>query len=1205
MARRAVQGYTEKSYYENTRFLGVLATNDPLNEGYFKHTVNFNISDTGMSVTPRKGFLTTTITNEQSFITLSDNTVIYKDNNTQQYIIYDLTYRKGYVVDISAYNVVDKFIPITKSITNIDCNDILEFLMFNHPYYSSYYNSLLEQGAGEVTARNSTLDILNTDLQNLKVRSTPVSIIDINAVRKTVLKVSLPIPEEPKQFNFFLELYYRDEASGQYAENTLVLSATDTTQQPSVDSNARNLASFKSIIPETKQIMYAPNEAPDGFVNEFPIIYAETSNGYLLNTYQTLADIKIIPRFALEEAEDGSQWAYAYEIIKRKTTPIWDSPLDTTVSYRSPVFYLRNHQDAYIPFKISDTLEQSDTDYELINRAPLIVVVPAEPNAPEYTTGDAWEKSHEEIYLELYDRFSNDPEYSVTTKLNELKALFQDANSKEALIEAVQTIPDRYRFYLDTFENTYRGYDTALGTLLSRDHLASDPLLTKLSYGEDTNNGTVIHNNYADGTIGKKELLEFLKNSNDTQFMFKFLPIAFAFTFFTPASNDAVYAQFPTKYIEDVINGFATFYVYLAGNPFTVTSEDTTIELVYEPNSSNILVNKDYNINSFIELTYHEGFGQEGSIFTEDSNGDLYAQFNPTTLATEECENCEGTGQIFVAGGDCTVCDGTGMIIENGMPALCLNCGGDGTEEDEYRNCSICSGTGTVTITIPNEDVLNKLNQQGFFTEGFTMIFYLISITPNSKYIPYPEFVERSLASTPFIQTLSLNKSAHPPTYIPQMITKEPRDIQESVNYTTYNNERLVVWHNNTVYISEAGDYFYFKEEAKHEFGERVVKVIQFKNILLVFTVQHLYAIFETELQSTAENSEGKAEVTSKIIWTSLPVLYNILTNEKYADAIQVFNQMVLFYSEDGQMFMIKPSTTIDSNTRFTLQYFNKSANDILLNYDEYINERLANYNIQERITKDQVQIKALLSVNFIKIFYYVPNLITYILIYDVINNRYTIYDTLSFTDITDKLFIDSGELYLTRQDNKLYFSFPYTDIFKRDSITDITITDNFRETAVSTLLDTGNINLNNHLNKRFLDFYVVFKNLSANKLLFNTEIVIDDVVSKPFYETRLEVKEIGGSSYFIPVAKVDENDLIELINADYATDALTYALNNNLLDVSNTLMDFSDFNSNKLITRRASIRNVGKVIRLKMQFVSKGAYKIQTFGIVFKERRV
>ena len=51
-------------------------------------------------------------------------------------------------------------------------------------------------------------------------------------------------------------------------------------------------------------------------------------------------------------------------------------------------------------------------------------------------------------------------------------------------------------------------------------------------------------------------------------------------------------------------------------------------------------------------------------------------------------------------------------------------------------------------------------------------------------------------------------------------------------------------------------------------------------------------------------------------------VLYNILTDEKYADVIQVFNQMVLFYSADGQMFMIKPNVMIDVETQFSLQYF-------------------------------------------------------------------------------------------------------------------------------------------------------------------------------------------------------------------------------------------------------------------------------------------
>jgi hypothetical protein len=74
MARKAVQGYPEKSYYDNTRYLGIVATTDPLNEGLFKHMVNFDVSDTGQSVTPREGFLTTTLKG-QNIISLSNNTI--------------------------------------------------------------------------------------------------------------------------------------------------------------------------------------------------------------------------------------------------------------------------------------------------------------------------------------------------------------------------------------------------------------------------------------------------------------------------------------------------------------------------------------------------------------------------------------------------------------------------------------------------------------------------------------------------------------------------------------------------------------------------------------------------------------------------------------------------------------------------------------------------------------------------------------------------------------------------------------------------------------------------------------------------------------------------------------------------------------------------------------------------------------------------
>jgi hypothetical protein len=77
MARKAVQGYPEKSYYDNTRYLGIVATTDPLNEGLFKHMVNFDVSDTGQSVEPRDGFLTTILKNA-NHISLSDKTMMYQ-----------------------------------------------------------------------------------------------------------------------------------------------------------------------------------------------------------------------------------------------------------------------------------------------------------------------------------------------------------------------------------------------------------------------------------------------------------------------------------------------------------------------------------------------------------------------------------------------------------------------------------------------------------------------------------------------------------------------------------------------------------------------------------------------------------------------------------------------------------------------------------------------------------------------------------------------------------------------------------------------------------------------------------------------------------------------------------------------------------------------------------------------------------------------
>jgi hypothetical protein len=164
-----------------------------------------------------------------------------------------------------------------------------------------------------------------------------------------------------------------------------------------------------------------------------------------------------------------------------------------------------------------------------------------------------------------------------------------------------------------------------------------------------------------------------------------------------------------------------------------------------------------------------------------------------------------------------------------------------------------------------------------------------------------------------------------------------------------------------------------------------------------------------------------------------------------------------------------------------------------------------------------------------------------------------------------------------------------------------MTYTKFFQKEPIYTLIDTGNMNLNNHLMKRFRDLHVIFKNINASNVSMNIETVLDDIVATPYYDTQLEVKEVDGTSYFVQVANLISSNII----SELATNTLQYALDQGLFENQNLLMDFSDYSATKLLTHRSTIVGMGKSFRLKLQFVSKGDYKIQAFGIIYKERRV
>lgn len=419
---------------------------------------------------------------------------------------------------------------------------------------------------------------------------------------------------------------------------------------------------------------------------------------------------------------------------------------------------------------------------------------------------------------------------------------------------------------------------------------------------------------------------------------------------------------------------------------------------------------------------------------------------------------------------------------------------------------------------------------------------------------------------------------------------------------------RLVVWGGRDLYISETVTEDvpgFFTSEKKKEFPEDIVKVLQFRDLLLVFTVQSLYVIYnftDTRSEIKAEtdsdgNTTNKLVTTEVNVLAQMKVLYNIMCGKHYADTIQIFNQMILFYSVDGQLYLIKPSSTIDNDTRFTVTYFNRGVNDVLLNYDKYIQDRLDYLNIKmtdhgydhDDVRKEDIKIKSTVTINHIKIYYCIPNIITYILIYDVVNNYWKIYDTTVMTNINAILFINGTELYIDDEEEMLYLTKQYKEPFVDNSNSDMTFLHNYQREAIDCLIDTGTLNLNNHLRKRFRTLHLTYKNLTALDLGFKLDVIADDMLIQNNIYQDIEVREINGNKVYVVSDKQFQESLID---------------KNIVLDYTN-FFNISEFNSSKILTQKSSIPCIAKTIRFKLHLVSKGVYKINSYGIIYKERTV
>ena len=1277
MARKSVKGYAEKNYYDNTKFSGgIVATNDPLNEGSFKHLVNFDIADTGQSLTPRKGFLTTAFKYKQDGIdvevALSDKTTYYFDANIGKWIFVDFgTYDtfvdnnnntiytpKMYKVE---FDIENKYITNVQTIKNFSVSGI------------TITPWLYDIDEGYLTS----IEIFN----NMEYTDTNYAVpaIDEYGVTKYIIKVGYKSQHDVYEYCWLTLTYREDQTEYEgvtYPSDTLILSCLDNTDiVNTVDPNYRNLASYKSIIPDPMQVIYENGKEPLGFIQQFPMIYIKHKNKYLINNTQVIEGLEIVPNFYLKELENNTyvdnststpilnapkyEWAYTYDIVSTSQDNII---LTDTLVYRSPIYSLEDNSVLLSTYPIESTIierinDMSSKIYSLYN-IPMHDGVAWSTIA--HTTFNTWEYSEYEDYLNEFDTLTNEltetyrkstlilyvvPKPTMTKRIKMPTAMFNIGDNIE-LMQTAWYNNSTYNMKEDSLYNLPGITETMVcndGEKLSDKFSSID--FSKESYIEDKDDSTSIYNyitkkysiysgsnceplnnninknlkdaisNYLENNnniLSNKDLINLIKSSetSDERFWFYVRPLSEVVHDFSTNTEGLGYSYMVQTALHSNIIAFkyagmtySELEEYLTDTAFdnVLIKYFEKVSIVDVPqgvktsNKHTLALSKLFPNLLEYDNTYYVYFDKK----THETSIDINKTFSSTEYRTDSILNNFAVVSAYDDNDnlinyiDPSILTFLPHIKNIPLSAYEINTNALAIAKDNLFSISNNMLSAELTRTNTTYEYLKKL---GMFDQGLNINMYILHM-PTLSYLKqeYPNF--NSYTRDYFVNTTSLIQnrlitidSKQPTTYV-EYLTEEPRQIENAKDYFIFNSSlgaHLVTYNENKIFISKENMQYYFPATGySFSFPETIVKAIQYKDMILVFTTQNLYAVYLTEYVTTVQNGtddQGNPKYVQQSTYefATLPVLYNLMVDERYKDAIQVYNQMILFYSADGQMFLIKPTAAIDSNTRFSIQYFNKSANDILLNYKEYMQDRLYVYGKSDIIT--DVNIKVSTSINFIKVFYSAPNIMTYILIYDIINNRWYTYDTLMFTNIKGLHNIPSGEMYTIEDNNKLYFTLPYIQPNEVDNNVDMASYNNFSREAIRSEIDTGTINLNNHLKKRFKDLHVIYKNLNASAIEFSLDTFIDDIPITTYIGSSLEVRNVAGSD---TIVLVEENKVI------------------NFLEDNTALFNFLDYNSNKIITHRNNIISKGKSIRTKMYFTSKGKYKIQGYGLVYKEHTV
>lgn len=519
-----------------------------------------------------------------------------------------------------------------------------------------------------------------------------------------------------------------------------------------------------------------------------------------------------------------------------------------------------------------------------------------------------------------------------------------------------------------------------------------------------------------------------------------------------------------------------------------------------------------------------------------------------------------------------------------------------------------------------------------FLKNGINATFYLYNYESEDSLTEEDEFYDL-LAYKKTSATYSFRKGQidkySKEDFIDDKFDKESEIIKYS-KYTTVYQDRLIVYGNpkfkNTVILSEEGSPYYFSLYNLFEFDHEVIHVQTFKTIALVFTINDVWVIYPWE---TTNPETGITTVSFRY----KKILYNISTEVKNKTTIKNITRYITLMS-NNVLYLIKPSTYISDDTEFYLNILSKNIDAIVKNPLEFINERLKYFGIFKQAEDYKMNLNA--TDNYIKLYYtsvVEDKHYTLILTYDILNDRWSEEDTMSFGHPKQIYLLDSTTKYemLTEDNDQLFITFQ-TDKYKNmmldeynQSYYDLNPYETF---PINYFIDSGYLKTNEHLKKRYRQLQINMKNIDCKKIMFSYNFSVDDRSLEnnfePTYTTNtsneiIEVEKISELVLDVQSLKQLEleitktlldNQKLELLekikdklilNKDLDI-MIRDALISDIGTLDNFLLDFSNLEIGDIVTVKQNMFGIGRLPRLQMSFSTKNRFYILSFGIIYSE---